>query len=141
MNDILLILIMLVSAVYVAQPYWHPAVAARSPRGNNLLGELIEKRDELLAALKEIEFDHATGKMADDDFAEMNERYRNEAVTVLKRIDALGGGNGASKKLEKDLAKLRSKRSRKKTTFCASCGRPVYSDDQFCSGCGSKLKA
>jgi len=141
MNDFLLILTMLVSVAYVAQPYWRRTAFSGGARENGRLAELIEKRDELLAAIKEIEFDRETGKMSADDFSEMNRRYRNEAVTVLKRIDALSGGNGASKKLEKDLAKLRSNRKRKKTKFCASCGKPVYSDDQFCSGCGSNLKA
>jgi hypothetical protein len=63
-------------------------------KGNGRLADLYSRRDNLLAAIKEVEFDHAMSKISVEDFNDMHARYRQDAVAVLKRIDALNGGNG-----------------------------------------------
>jgi len=40
-----------------------------------------------LAALREIEFDRATGKLSDEDYADLRARYTAEALTVLRQED------------------------------------------------------
>ncbi|HEX7083095.1 MAG TPA: hypothetical protein VF186_03175 [Gaiellaceae bacterium] len=48
---------------------------------------LIEDRDRALAALKELEFDHRTGKLADDDYRELVGPLRRQAARVLRALD------------------------------------------------------
>lgn len=48
---------------------------------------LIEERDRALAALKELEFDHRTGKISDADYAESLPRLRREAAEALAALD------------------------------------------------------
>ncbi len=48
---------------------------------------LIEERDRALAALKELEFDHRTGKIADDDYSELVGPLRQEAARTLRALD------------------------------------------------------
>ena len=49
---------------------------------------LAEERDRALAALKELEFDHRTGKLTDADYRELVGTYRRRAAAALKALDA-----------------------------------------------------
>ena len=48
--------------------------------------ELAERRDRALAALKELEFDHRTGKVSDDDYRLLVGPLRREAADALRRL-------------------------------------------------------
>jgi hypothetical protein len=48
---------------------------------------LAEERDRALAALKELEFDHRTGKLSDADYRELVGAYRRRAAAVLKELE------------------------------------------------------
>ena len=49
--------------------------------------QLVEERDRALAALKELEFDHRTGAVGDEDYRELVGPLRREAARALKAID------------------------------------------------------
>jgi hypothetical protein len=49
---------------------------------------LAEERDRTLAALKELEFDHRTGKVDDEDYRELVGPLRRAAAGALRAIDA-----------------------------------------------------
>jgi len=49
---------------------------------------LIDERDHALAALKELEFDHRTGKVSDEDYRAMVGELRRSAADALKALDA-----------------------------------------------------
>ncbi|MFQ6113979.1 MAG: zinc ribbon domain-containing protein [bacterium] len=140
MGELILLMILLATTAYVTKPYWQRRTAVKRDASNGQLTDLIERRDNLLAAIKEIEFDRQTGKISAEDFAEMNTKYRTEAVTVLKRIDALQGNNRASKKLEAELQRMRSQRKKIGAKFCPECGSSVRIEDRFCSACGNRLR-
>ena len=48
---------------------------------------LAEDRDRALAALKELEFDHRTGKVTDADYREQLGPMRRRAAEALKALD------------------------------------------------------
>jgi hypothetical protein len=50
--------------------------------------ELIEERDRTLAALKELEFDHRTGKLDDTDYRALVGPLRRAAAEALQALDA-----------------------------------------------------
>jgi hypothetical protein len=52
---------------------------------------LAEERDRALAALKELEFDHRTGKVADDDYRAQVGALRRSAADALRALDAADG--------------------------------------------------
>jgi hypothetical protein len=58
---------------------------------------LLERRDRALAALKELEFDHRTGKVSDGDYRALVGPLRMEAAEALR---ALGHEEGAERELE-----------------------------------------
>jgi hypothetical protein len=48
---------------------------------------LAEERDRALAALKELEFDHRTGKVSDDDYRTQVGPLRARALAALRALD------------------------------------------------------
>jgi hypothetical protein len=54
--------------------------------------ELLEARDRALAALKELEFDHRTGTVSDDDYRRLVGPLRREAASALQAIERDGAG-------------------------------------------------
>lgn len=59
--------------------------------------ELLEARDRALAALKELEFDHRTGTISDEDYRSQLGPLRREAASTLQALerDDDGAGGGA----------------------------------------------
>jgi hypothetical protein len=49
--------------------------------------KLMEERDRALAALKELEFDHRTGKVSDADYRELVGPLRREAAAALAALE------------------------------------------------------
>ena len=48
---------------------------------------LAEQRDRALAALKELEFDHRTGKVSDEDYRALVAPLRREAAEALRALE------------------------------------------------------
>jgi hypothetical protein len=51
---------------------------------------LAEERDRTLAALKELEFDHRTGKVSDEDYRELVGPLRRQAAVALRALEPAG---------------------------------------------------
>jgi hypothetical protein len=85
-------LIAAVAAVIVALPYLREPVAddddisTATPEADRRLA-LMEARDRALAALKELEFDHRTGKIDDVDYRQLVGPLRRAAAEALQELD------------------------------------------------------
>ena len=99
MTALALVLAALVAAacvVVVALPYLREpepgddTLAEPGEEGRRRLG-LAEARDRALAALKELEFDHRTGKVADEDYRALVGPLRREAAEALKGLENAAG--------------------------------------------------
>lgn len=140
MSELVLVMILMATTAYVAKPYWQRQKVTKLDSHNGQLTDLLERRDNLLAAIKEIEFDCQTGKISAEDFTEMNAKYRFEAITVMKRIDNIRGNNRASQRLEEELRSMRLQRKTKGRKHCTQCGKTVSTQDRYCFACGHLLK-
>jgi hypothetical protein len=49
--------------------------------------ELLERRDRALAALKELEFDHRSGKISDEDYRSLVGELRRQAADALRSLE------------------------------------------------------
>jgi hypothetical protein len=58
--------------------------------------ELAEVRDRALAALKELEFDHRTGKVSDEDYRALIGTLRRDAAEALRALDRGAEGSQAA---------------------------------------------
>jgi hypothetical protein len=91
-------LIAVAAAVIVALPF------IRDPAGRNEVDftpesearmALLEARDRALAALKELEFDHRTGKIDDTDYRRLVGPLRRAAAEALQGLDRLDAAAAA----------------------------------------------
>jgi hypothetical protein len=84
-----------VCVMYVARPF------LREPRARaDVLAEpdelerrrlaLIEERDRALDALRELEFDHRTGKLSDDDYRALVGPLRRRAAEAARALEPRG---------------------------------------------------
>ena len=51
--------------------------------------ELVSRRDQLLAALRDLEDDRETGKMNDRDYRELEAKLTAETAEVMRRLDEM----------------------------------------------------
>ncbi len=85
-------LLAITCVVFVARPFLRepdPGVDRLdelSPAERRAL-ELAEERDRALAALKELEFDHRTGKVSDEDYRAQVAPLRARALAALRAIE------------------------------------------------------
>ena len=81
-----------VIVVFVARPFLRDPAPA-SDRLDELAPEarqrlaLAEERDRALAALKELEFDHRTGKISDEDYRAQVGPLRRQAAQALRALE------------------------------------------------------
>ena len=80
--------------VFAARPFLRepaaPASSDRLAQADPAASERIrleEARDRALAALKELEFDHRTGKVSDEDYRAAVAPLRREAADALRALD------------------------------------------------------
>ncbi len=60
---------------------------------------LAEERDRTLDALKELEFDHRTGKISDRDYRELVGPLRRRAAEALRALDLRAGHSAEEKRV------------------------------------------
>jgi hypothetical protein len=84
------------AVVFVARPFLRDP-APVSDRLDELAPEarrrlaLAEERDRALAALKELEFDHRTGKVSDEDYRAQLGPLRRRAAEALRALERKEG--------------------------------------------------
>jgi hypothetical protein len=107
--------------------------------------------DAPIVALREIEFDRATGKLSEPDYVELKTRYTREAIQAMRRA---GSGSSGSSSVSAGVgvvtddeveAAVRAYRARRTAALgasanaCPTCGPRPEPDAVFCSSCGRYL--
>jgi hypothetical protein len=90
MIELLLGALLAAAAVFfVAVPFLraHEPPAAYEPADAALAAA--EERDRLLAEIRELEFDHRTGKITDDDYRALVQPLRRQAAWMLRNGSSL----------------------------------------------------
>ncbi len=117
----------------------YPLLRQRSPRvgltEDEKLQELSSKRDTTYSMLKEMEFDLQSGILTEEDYHDLEARYKKKAISILRGIDDLKAGTSVDDEIEKRVLGLR----RSKGRFCPQCGTRYQEGDRFCSRCGTSL--
>jgi len=88
---VLAALVAVAAVLLVAVPFLREPVpredTLREPKDTNGALALAEERDRALSALKELEFDHRTGKLSDADYRELVGVYRRRAAAALQPVE------------------------------------------------------
>ena len=84
--DLLGLVIVCFAALYVA----YPLLTARRgllPADTDGERDLLRQRDTLYREIADLDFDHRTGKVSEEDYREQREEYLEEAAAVLRELD------------------------------------------------------
>lgn len=88
---------------------------------------------QALLALRDLEFDHQTGKIPPEDFPALRAGLVAEAAAGLQREQSAEGLR--SSRIEAAVRSLRA--STAVGPNCGKCGASLEPDDRFCPSCGS----
>jgi len=84
-------------------------------------------REAVYAALRDLEHDHETAKVSDEDYATMRLELRARAAALLREQEA-----GVAAAAATPAAPARA-------ASCPACGAPARAGDRFCGQCGAQL--
>jgi hypothetical protein len=109
---ILIGLVLLAAAVfYVSRPIAQPRHAEAAA---TLMATLDARRDAVYSQIRELDMDHATGKMNDEDYQPVRAELVAQAAALLEQIDGARAAQPAAAEIEALIA------ARRKTVKSAS---------------------
>ncbi len=120
---------------FITYPLFRRRLSSAASVENEKLRELHSKRDMTYSMLKELEFDFQSGILTEEDYRDLEARYKSKAISILRETDDLGKGTEVGEEIEKQVLELR----RGKGRFCPQCGAKCQEGNRFCSHCGTSL--
>ncbi len=107
-------------------------------------GDDMSPRAVALRALKEIEFDRATGKLSDSDYEQLKAKYTQEALVAMREESGVRSGEpGVKPASDSGLPTPRcpehGDRPEPGALFCSECGRRLGTAPGYCARCGTAL--
>jgi len=157
MLELILGILLAAGATYlVLLPILRPPVAVSDPTG---LDEGEDPADDMrpqtvaLRALKEIEFDRATGKLSDSDYEQLKAKYTAEALAALRGERELPSRvpltthraqcpeHGARPEMAAIFCSDCGRRLGSAPGYCTRCGTVLESDARYCNHCGARVAA
>jgi hypothetical protein len=105
----------------------------------------MSKEAVALRALKEIEFDRATGKLSDQDYDALKAKYTGEALAAMRVESGIGSQGLAIKavpgsRLQAPTCPEHGTRPEADAVFCSHCGRRLGNAPGYCVRCGTVLE-
>ncbi len=114
----------------------YPLIKGSTAAPVTVLGPEAGPEASALDALREIEFDQATGKLSPEDYATLKAAYTPRALDELRAREA------DKPVATEDPAEALIARAKQRGAVCINCGaRPEESDALFCTECGAALSA
>lgn len=110
--------------------------------GDDDYDEGAARRRVALTALRDLEYDRATGKLDESDYGQLKTELSREALAHLERAEEGDGETGspvdrASGELEEEIAELR--RAIREGMQCVACEHLNRLGARFCARCGEGL--
>jgi len=148
-------ILLVAGAVYfVLRPILRPELAANDTGDAAGANEGEDPDDDFspravaLRALKEIEFDRATGKLSDADYDALKGKYTSEALAALRAESGeRGAGSGSTVErtaprspLPLSTCPAHGPRPEPGAQFCSECGRRLGAAPGYCARCGTSLE-
>ncbi len=129
------LLLTMVTFAFVTYPFFRRRSHSVDSGEDEKLQELSFERDTTYSMLKELDFDFQSGILTEEDYRDLEARYKRKAISTLRNIDDAGKGIGVEEDIEKQVQELRRRSGR----FCSQCGAGCQDGDRFCSRCGANL--
>lgn len=91
LEQLIIILLVLIISFYVSYPFFFEVRSSISNTERNfspeLLEKLIEQKSLYLSEIKDIEFDYGLGKLNEQDYKELLQKYKFKAAAIIEKIE------------------------------------------------------
>ncbi|MEE9146898.1 MAG: hypothetical protein V3U27_05810 [Candidatus Tectomicrobia bacterium] len=148
--DWLVILLMAVGlVVFIGEPILRRGYPAPfEPESAQELEQLVLQKETLYMAIRDLDFDYHTEKVEGHDYTELRRSLEDEAIQVLRQLDATDPFAALDSELEEQIAALRQPHLEDPTglaqDMCRGCGATLRGDENFplnvhvnfCAFCG-----
>lgn len=118
---------------FVADPFLHKKKTTTRPE--NKTDSASNPYAQTLSSLRDLDFDHHTGKIGAEDYA----RLRAELLT--RAAKELETKNQRERELDSRLENALRARRKAIARVCSQCGSEQKTEAQFCGACGAPLAA
>lgn len=101
---------LLVSALAVAVVVWPLLKKGPAPVliEDDRLTELLHRKEQVLASIKELEFDYRVGKLSEADYQQFDQRLRRQAIGLMQQIEQVAPESaGLDASLEREIDRRR----------------------------------
>lgn len=130
----------------VLEPLLRPSQAVAPARAAEADEDLFEDLEEsgspkvrALLALREIEFDRATGKLSDADYAALKQKYSQAALEAIQDERAAPAPAAAAGDATPDAEAAIARAKAQRSGVCPTCRHALEPGAVFCSHCGRSL--
>jgi ribonuclease HII len=110
--------------VFVSRPFWEKQKKGVKDSSTAQVG----RRESVLAALRDLDFDFKTGKVSEEDYQPLRAQLLAETAQYIE---------SEKSKDEKLEALIQARRKTPQKITCEHCGAPMEADQKFCSKCGA----
>jgi hypothetical protein len=81
-------------AAYILLPFFEKSYKNKSlSYGETDKENLTYRKEQVLDAIQDLEYDHKMHKITDQDYNQLKEKLTQQAVEIMKRLDALENGS------------------------------------------------
>ena len=144
--DIVVIIVMAIGlVVWVGEPLvrrGRDREAAADAQGD-AVERLTLQKETLYAAIRDLDFDHQTGKVDAEDHAELRRQMEAEAADILRQLDLADPLADLDHVAEQEILAYRQKEDSAALTSddtCPACGTALAAGPTYCPICGQSLK-
>lgn len=132
--------------LYVVQPVFSGERAPLASLDEEFT-EAEARRHLTLVALRDVEYDYATGKVDERDYRRLRDELAREALDALQEVrrsreqaeDPPPPQDTLADDLEREIAAYRA--ALRAGTLCGRCGSPNPEGALFCAACGIRLES
>ena len=133
--------LLILVGLFLARPFLVPR---QRPSHLSQRQRQLAQKEAIIAQIRDIDFDHQTGKLPDDIYQPQREYLIDQAAQLLQTLDAQAPNApfiddpAIEAAIEAAVAQRRQP-PLSTVRFCPQCGQPVDADDNFCAACGYQL--
>lgn len=125
MEIIVILALVIAVIVIVGYPLVNASrVPAYATAGKSDDNDLLGQREIVFEALRDLQFEYATGKLSTSDYEQLKGRYELQATQIMREIDAQNFNKSGNSQ---------------DTLVCPRCSTVTRARDKFCTKCGAKL--
>jgi hypothetical protein len=111
-------------AIFISRPFFERSASAMTQEEHEY-SALLAERDRLLNALQELDFDHALGKIPEDEYPAQRAALLQRGAETLRQLDALQPGDADEDVEARIEAAIAARQAVSEPALNGSAGKPI----------------